>query len=1658
MQTGRKRRKWVLIALGSTVGVAALGLLVAPMIGGAMAPGIIADSAGQAIPGRVVVDRVRLGWFGDQRAEGIELIDPEGDSVGTFDATVEKGLLGVLLGGMDLGTVRVSGRAEVVRDDDGTTNLERALVFAQDDNADRGGGEGNGSAEPPSVPSGFNARVELDGITVRYRDGELSRASNGAIGSVTIADVSGRLGVGAGRPVVTNIEGSVRTAAPGADAAAASSETASDAAGRFSIRATADGVVSRDGTIGVVPGDSGAALDGVDLDVSIELAEVATAMLDALGDRGGRLVAAFGPDVSGELTLDGPADEIEAVLTVRTAAVEVDAALELDAVGGRVRSVEPLTLRAEPGRLAALAPEQIARLEREQGLRVLEWPSVTLAVSDLDAAIPVYGRLYGQVFGQSGREAGTRVDLRGSGAVVRLGATPLRATLTPPAGLGDAGEPWEVTSEPLSVLVEARDFAGGIGLTIESSVRIDGDPAGRVAGTLEFTGLLDADGAPRTGALPAMSGSVAATGLALGLVEPLFAGSGIELTRDIGRRLDVTAEARTDAGGVRSVDIDARASGLVASAAIEVTPAGDVVRLGDAGARIEIGSADRIAERLAGGAGVEIVNVQPFNVVVSRFQAPVAALGAGDLRGIAFGAELRPGDTTAWVQSLVTDDRRHVALSDLRVSLDSRGLGDGVRIGLSGLARVDNRPAGELTGDLFAAGVLAQSGASLGVPSRVNGEVRLSEVATEVFQPLVADAGLVLTQDIGPVVDFRISADARSSGGAGETDIVVTLDSEHARARADIRATDDAVRLSGDGLVFEHEGAGRAAARVAGLLDADRETSVDAAGSLRVRVPRLRVPIDRASRAPVLDEVSAEFEAELTAFGMTRAGVGGEPARSLEVSRLVARGEVRPSRGFDSRLDASMRSGDRRFDLAGTLETDSPFDDPLRTVRGGLTLSDAPLSIADVLAPPVAPADGRSVSVAALLTTVLGEAASLELGIKPGLLGPVIDLTANTDRLAFEASAETETGRADGAPPRVSGLDLTGSLGVRPDAFDRVATLAGLARVGPAGSEPLRLDAPVTLRFSGGLEYAGRVRLALDADDLALRGLTAFVDTPSAIGPLTVAVDASASLPLPDTAGLSGDARTRFELGVRSPTEGAVASIDIDAGVPLFESTPRGLLTVRAVASGIDPRFADRVFELDGSAAGALGERAAVEVDGWVRFEDGAPAAARAALTPTSERLTTTAPIELAWADDIVTLAQPVDLSWTLDRDFATRLVTPAPADDGSPRPAPVRVLSDPTWRVRVESLVVPVGDAALAPRIAATVVGDAIRLGMPDGRELVYATTTLSARTDERGDTMDITAEIAGTRGARALFFSGTVNEPMGEDPGLTGRGELLDLATVLVDAFGSADGMLVTVLGDTVSGSIDLNDFPRTDGTLVLEGSSPNAELSFTGRVVDPSGQRKSLIATRTAEATLSSIGVEAGVLMKSFVPAFAEIAKDPDKHAPAIVKVTELRLPFTGKLEDVEAVATVDPGEIGFSVDGGLGSLLSFAGQDTEGNALERFEAVVVTLDDGIATYDELRLPIGEFTFESSGVFDLISQNEQVTVWAPLASIAAEALNIPGVKAGDAINPKAQVPIRRRGPMGEENPWKLDLSGARGNLISPEGLEDVGRGLLEDLLGGG
>jgi hypothetical protein len=118
--------RWGAIALGLLLVLLAVVVFVFPSMLANAARGFVERAVAERLHGRVALGELELAWSSPQTLHSVELFDPEGKRV--LAATIVAPSLRQLLDGEQLGRARIELEADLVADDFGVTNLERALA------------------------------------------------------------------------------------------------------------------------------------------------------------------------------------------------------------------------------------------------------------------------------------------------------------------------------------------------------------------------------------------------------------------------------------------------------------------------------------------------------------------------------------------------------------------------------------------------------------------------------------------------------------------------------------------------------------------------------------------------------------------------------------------------------------------------------------------------------------------------------------------------------------------------------------------------------------------------------------------------------------------------------------------------------------------------------------------------------------------------------------------------------------------------------------------------------------------------------------------------------------------------------------------------------------------------------------------------------------------------------------------------------------------------------------------------------------------------------------------------------------------------------------------------------------------------------------------
>jgi hypothetical protein len=308
----------VLVAMLALVGACA------PSLASSFVPGIAAEQFAQRFAGTLRVGEASLGWFGHQRIEQAELFDPSGARVASLDVDLP-GLLELLRGGGKRARgVDVAIDAELVADDAGVTNLQRALAPRSTAPASGTPGPGTGGGSSP-WPNDLDVAA-----AIRVRRASWSDARTRAGGGPVLCE-NGEISLHAapGKPLELRVSLPLGGSANG------------KVLGTASVRPAADGVPI--------------------VDASFDVQKLPTALVDALLGHGADGKPRLAPVLGGELDatvefeLPDGAAPLDAAISLRGAALAKPIS-----VGAQVTELRPWLAglaRAQSGAPLALPPK-----------------------------------------------------------------------------------------------------------------------------------------------------------------------------------------------------------------------------------------------------------------------------------------------------------------------------------------------------------------------------------------------------------------------------------------------------------------------------------------------------------------------------------------------------------------------------------------------------------------------------------------------------------------------------------------------------------------------------------------------------------------------------------------------------------------------------------------------------------------------------------------------------------------------------------------------------------------------------------------------------------------------------------------------------------------------------------------------------------------------------------------------------------------------------------------------------------------------------------------------------------------------------------------------------------------------------------------------------
>ncbi len=1024
---GRSRKKTLLLVLGGLAGLIVVLLALAPTLAGSIAPGLIEKNAAKSMPGKVKVSGVKLGWGSSQVIGPVKLSDESGAEVADVTVRVSRGLFGLaragLSGGGDFGTITILGKVNVVREKDGTTNLERALGIRQGTPAPGGGGSAP-PGEPKNeakFPPGLKAELALDAFEIAYTD-----RTPAVEEKVTAKNLSARVSVEAGKPLAFTMSGDAYRGAGGAGApvgkinADAKIEGWSDASGRLTLRSAR-------------------------ADVNAKIMALPVGLIDAFAR------SALPRDVAPKGLGDALGDSLDVVVTATGDAKDADvlihaifprasASAALKVKDGLASAKDPIVVKAQGSAIRSLLPALDDALAKGQ-VTLDAIPDVQLAVDNLRVRLP---------------KEGGALDLRGGGALVTLTLGPATGSVAVDRSPGATPRPFTLSGTQLKI--DAPDFSGPARVTASGQAAVDGRAAGTLDADLTLAGLLDASGAPVKGMPGSISGKAALRGIQTAIAQPIVSKTPLDLPGDIGPTLDVelTASSAGGEGGQATTDINltARSRQLSADGALRLDAGGLSTR--EAGVRASLSGLGSVARKF----------MPPDSPWVLT---PTSATGDGMGEVLLTGLVVPLVDGTPQLDKTV--GRAQVKLADFALAPKTGGSPVGLRtlalvaalgqgIGSGGAPHVEFDARGSHEGQEFNAagtldlpGLLAFTGGKLEVrPAAVHpaGRVDVTDLPTSLAGLVMAadpktpgaiDMGRVARELLGPKLVLRLAASPAKEKDAA--DISVVTESQFSKVTLGAVMSREAITLGWmEGQVNVTPGAVDAV-----LMASEPDAS---------KRPRLSGPayLAWAVREPVRVPLDQTFKPDLARAGVLRARVAANG--QLGAENLVA---AKSPGGQDPARAASLKDfgADVEIPLSGLAPQSTPA--PAKIAYSGTLLErGAPAGNLSGTAE-FALAGGKPsgvLKVGAKLAQVRGtliEALAGKPGLVTGSIGESLDAEASV-------TVSPQAGAAAGSALDFSKAAMEVGLGL---AAPRLKTSGPM--VFAAGEDRFTLRSPARLSF-----------------------------------------------------------------------------------------------------------------------------------------------------------------------------------------------------------------------------------------------------------------------------------------------------------------------------------------------------------------------------------------------------------------------------------------------------------------------------------------------------------------------------------------------------------------------------------------------------------------
>ncbi|HMN96277.1 MAG TPA: hypothetical protein PKC43_08190 [Phycisphaerales bacterium] len=766
-----------------------------------------------------------------------------------------------------------------------------------------------------------------------------------------------------------------------------------------------------------------------------------------------------------------------------------------------------------------------------------------------------------------------------------------------------------------------------------------------------------------------------------------------------------------------------------------------------------------------------------------------------------------------------------VEIRSFDATIASAALTETIALAAQGEATLNASTPSALVADITASRLIRPDGSIAFSTDALVAEVRASNLPVAAIEPLLGALPIVPSRDLGPTANAAISY----PGGGGAITLSLVTENVTFEGTGTVDAATQSIdmsRLALDARVLP------------ALLESAAALSAPGPIPLRAEFTRLAVPGGRIEDASIAGALTIPERVEIARLlpATEKEPAGREPLGTIEGFRLALdaprlRDSVHVVGG--GMLEGGTLAIDQR--ITGLAKPDGSIDIAGATIVGTLSLTEVPTQRLMGVLPPETAALAREVVAAPLSlrvsnsgstareATVAVSSGALAIDASGTLAGETLSIAALTARVPvtpglvakLQESKPEEAGQAarasSAAGSSTQGVLLrsptTLTAAVQPftialDALDRVMTagppITAQLALAPAtlGNVPGIVTDATIQDFKGDLAITPGPALGARFD-----GGMKLLAAGSALANVAARVDAKIPQEAAEKAGGSTDLAATIDVTALDVAT-AEKALGNEPGslVGLLGRTGRVELAARPREGGVNELTIRPAFEsLDGVVEIRQSENLIAVEKGTlqVRLSPDQVDMLLRPSTPSGEK-------------PLATVAGPLRLDAKLEGlSFDPRLL----GDDGDP--------SDP---------------ARTKGRLVATLVAPTMKLASGQSVEFQPIAMLVESPRIDQGVTLKIDGTGVADGRAALIAVQGAVRNLVDARAKLDAGRAVLDLdaritdiPTIVIDRLQSLDGLLVTALGEILSGTLKTQGLSKTSGTLTASLSSPNGRVDI-------------------------------------------------------------------------------------------------------------------------------------------------------------------------------------------------------------------------------------